>query len=111
MLALIHANPFYELAALLTLAALIGLVGQRLRQPMIVTFIVVGILVGPSVLGWVQQAEYMELLAELGIALLLFLVGLKLDLALIKTLGPVALATGLGQVCFTSRLDLSWGCC
>ncbi|MEX2130320.1 MAG: cation:proton antiporter, partial [Pseudohongiellaceae bacterium] len=43
-----------------------------------------------------------DLMAELGIAVLLFLVGLKLDLQLIRTLGPVALATGLGQVAFTS---------
>src|SRR5690606_19294012 len=42
-----------------------------------------------------------ELLAQLGIAVLLFLVGLKLDPQLIRTTGPVALATGLGQVLFT----------
>jgi Kef-type K+ transport system membrane component KefB len=45
-------------------------------------------------------------LAELGIALLLFVVGLKLDLHLIRTMGPVALATGLGQVIFTSVFGL-----
>lgn len=38
----------------------------------------------------------------MGIALLLFLVGLRLDLQVIRTMGPVALATGLGQVAFTS---------
>ncbi|URN12731.1 cation:proton antiporter [Streptomyces radiopugnans] len=43
-----------------------------------------------------------ELLARLGIAVLLFLVGLRLDLHLVRTTGPIALATGLGQVLFTS---------
>ncbi|MBL4574523.1 MAG: cation:proton antiporter, partial [Opitutaceae bacterium] len=43
-----------------------------------------------------------DLLAKLGIVLLLFVVGLKLDLHIIRTMGPVALATGLGQVFFTS---------
>ncbi|MFX3680433.1 MAG: cation:proton antiporter [Hyphomicrobiales bacterium] len=49
-----------------------------------------------------RSDEYIDLLAELGIAVLLFLVGLKLDLNLVRTLGPVALLTGLGQVAFTT---------
>ena len=108
-LSFIHASPFYELTALLALAAIIGSVGLLLRQPMIVSFIAVGVLVGPSALGIVQSHEHIELLAELGIAVLLFLVGLKLDLKLIRTLGPVALATGLGQVTFTSVIGFFIG--
>ncbi|WP_102867116.1 cation:proton antiporter [Pseudovibrio exalbescens] len=106
---LIHTSPFYEVTALLTLAAAVGLVGMVLRQPMIVSFIAVGVLAGPSALGIVQTHEHIQLLAELGIAVLLFLVGLKLDLKLIRTLGPVALATGLGQVTFTSVLGFIIG--
>jgi Kef-type K+ transport system membrane component KefB len=53
-------------------------------------------------LGWVTARDQVDLLARMGIAMLLFVVGLKLDLHLIRTLGPVALATGLGQVIFTS---------
>lgn len=102
MLELIRDIPFYELTALLALAAIIGVIGQFLRQPMIVGFIAVGVLAGPSVLDIVHSADSVALLAELAIAVLLFLVGLKLDLKLIRTLGPVALATGLGQVAFTS---------
>ncbi|WP_116473356.1 cation:proton antiporter [Zobellella maritima] len=101
-LTFIHASPFYELTALVVLAAVIGFLGVLLRQPMIVSFIAVGVLAGPSALNIVQSHEHIELLAELGIAVLLFLVGLKLDLKLIRTLGSVALATGLGQVAFTS---------
>lgn len=94
---------FNEFAVLLLLAAVIGFIGTRLKQPLIVSFIAVGIVVGPSLLGWVDGDEpMMDLLAEIGIALLLFIVGLKLDLHLIRTMGPVALATGLGQVLFTS---------
>lgn len=99
---LIHSSPFYELATLLALAAFIGVIGLALRQPMVVCFIAVGIIVGPSALDIVQNYESVHILAELGIAVLLFLVGLKLDLKLIKTLGVVSLATGLGQVIFTS---------
>lgn len=99
---LIQSSPFYEVTALITLASLIGFIGLQLRQPMIVSFIAVGVLAGPSALGIVQSHDHIQILAELGIAVLLFLVGLKLDLKLIRTLGAVALATGLGQVTFTS---------
>lgn len=105
----IHGNAFYELTAMLTLTAVLGLIGQWLRQPMIVTFIAVGVLSGPSVFGLVENDGYISLLAELGIAILLFLVGLKLDLALIRTLGPVALFTGLGQVIFTALFGFLLG--
>ncbi len=98
----IEGYIFYEIAALLVLAAGAGFVGLLLRQPLIVSFIAVGILAGPSVLDIAQSDEQIDLLAELGIALLLFLVGLKLDFKLVRTLGPVALVTGLGQVAFTT---------
>jgi Kef-type K+ transport system membrane component KefB len=94
-------NAFYEVAVLLLIAAVVGAVAVRLRQPLIIGFIAVGILVGP-VLGLATADEQIDLLAEMGIALLLFIVGLKLDLHLIRTMGPIALATGLGQVIFTS---------
>lgn len=98
----LHQSIFYEMAALLALASLVGLAGLLLRQPLIVSFIAVGIIAGPDASGLVQSIEHIELLAEIGIAVLLFLVGLKLDVQLVRTLGAVALATGLGQVAFTA---------
>jgi Kef-type K+ transport system membrane component KefB len=95
-------SPFAETAALLVLAAAVGFVGVVLRQPLIVSFIAVGLLAGPSALDIVHSGEQIELLAQLGIAVLLFLVGIKLDIKLIRSLGPVSLLTGLGQVFFTS---------
>ncbi len=100
-------NEFYALAALLTIAAAAGAVGRLLRQPLIVTFIGVGILVGPSGMGLLRDSEYIELLARMGIAILLFLVGIRLDVRTIRTLGPVASATGLGQVLFTSVIGFA----
>jgi Kef-type K+ transport system membrane component KefB len=100
-------SEFYVFAGILALAALAGLVANRFRQPVIIAFIGVGILVGPVGTGWVVEADQIDLLAQLGIAVLLFLVGLKLDLHLIRTTGPVALATGLGQVAFTSAVGFA----
>jgi Kef-type K+ transport system membrane component KefB len=95
-------STFGEIAALLLLAAVVGFLGMILRQPLIVSFIAVGLMAGPSALGLVQSTEQIHLLSELGIALLLFLVGIKLDVKLVRSLGTVSLLTGLGQVVFTS---------
>ncbi len=100
---------FAEIAALLGLAAAVGLAGRMLRQPLVVSFVLVGVLAGPAGIGLVRAADQVELLAELGIAVLLFLVGLKLDLGLVRSLGAVALTTGLGQVVFTAAFGFLIG--
>lgn len=97
-------HPFSALAVILAIATVVGLIAVRLRQPLIVAFIGVGIAVGPVGTGWVTSDSTIELLARLGIAILLFLVGLRLDLHMIRTTGTVAVATGLGQVFFTSAI-------
>jgi Kef-type K+ transport system membrane component KefB/uncharacterized UPF0146 family protein len=99
---MLFENVFVEIAAMLAIVTVIASIGLMLKQPLIVAFIAAGILLGPSALGWVEATGEVELLAQMGIALLLFVVGLKLDLHIIRTMGPVALATGLGQVLFTS---------
>ena len=95
-------DTFYEFAAMLGLAVGIGFLGRLLKQPLIVSFIAVGLIVGPHGLDLLRSIEKIHLLSEMGIAVLLFVVGLKLDVSLIRTSGKVALATGLGQVIFTS---------
>lgn len=95
-------NLFNEFAIWLMFSVFFGYLAIRLYQPLIVAFIVVGIVLGPSVLGWITATREMDLLAKVGVTLLLFIVGLKLDFHLIRTLGKVSLATGLGQVIFTA---------
>ena len=95
-------SAFGQVALVMAVAVGVGALALGLRQPLIVSFIAVGVLVGPAVLGWVTPETGLELLASLGVAVLLFLVGLKLDPKLIRTTGPVAMVTGLGQVAFTS---------
>jgi len=101
-LSLIAEQPFFEFAIILALAALFGIIGKTLRQPLIVMFIALGVVMGPAVLDIVKSKENIHLLAEIGISVLLFIVGLKLDLRIIKSVGKIALLTGLGQVLFTS---------
>ncbi len=95
-------SVFHELSVILLFATAVGAIGLVLRQPLLVSFIAAGILAGPSVLGLGMADAHLELLAQFGISILLFIVGLKLDIHLIRTMGAVALTTGLGQVIFTS---------
>ncbi len=101
---MLMGDTFVEIAVILGLATLLAFIGHKLRQPLIIMFLATGIVAGPFVLGIIESYDKIELLAEIGIALLLFIVGLKLDLNLIRTTGPVALATGLGQIVFTSAV-------
>ncbi|HSI98099.1 MAG TPA: cation:proton antiporter [Gaiellaceae bacterium] len=89
---------FEDIAIILLVSAIAGLVALKLRQPLVVAFVVVGVLVGPSVLGIVGPGDELELFAELGVAILLFVVGLKLDLHVVRRLGPVAVLVGSVQV-------------
>ncbi len=92
---------FTEFALLLLMSAAAGAVSLWLRQPVLIAYIVIGIVAGPAVLGVVTAHDQIDLLAQVGVAVLLFVVGLKLDLQHIRHVGPVALATGLGQLAFT----------
>ncbi len=101
-LSIIAEQPFFEFAIILALAAFFGIVGKTLKQPLIVMFIALGVVMGPAVLDIVRSKENIHLLAEIGISVLLFIVGLKLDLRIIKSVGKTALLTGIGQVLFTA---------
>ncbi len=94
-------GPFSEIALLLLASALAGAIFVRLRQPVLIAYLVVGLAAGPALLGLVSAHDQIDLLAQVGVAVLLFAVGLKLDLHHVRHIGPVALATGLGQLTFT----------
>jgi Kef-type K+ transport system membrane component KefB len=94
-------DAFSEFALLLLISASAGAIAVRLRQPVLIAYIVVGILASPAMLGLVTAHDQIDLLAQVGVAVLLFVVGLKLDLQHVRHIGPVALATGLGQLAFT----------
>ena len=88
----VFTDPFSEIAAVLAVAAGVGALALWLRQPLIIAFIFVGILLGPAGLNWVHALDQVDLFAKLGIGLLPFVVGLKLDLHLIRSVGRVVLA-------------------
>lgn len=102
---------FNQLAIILVLASAIGFVSVRFKQPLIIAFIITGLLVSPSVFNIVSEGQesLIETLAQFGIALLLFMVGLKLDLRIIKQTGPVAFLIGTLQVSLSTLLGFGLG--
>jgi Kef-type K+ transport system membrane component KefB len=92
---------FGQIALLLSAAAAAGAIALVLRQPPLLAYLAVGVAAGPTWLRLTTAEEAIELLAMLGIAVLLFIVGLKLDLHVVKMMGPIALLLGAGQVTLT----------
>jgi Kef-type K+ transport system membrane component KefB len=82
-------------------AAAFVLLARPAKIPTIVAYIVAGLLLGP-ITGVLAMTDAIHLISEVGIALLLFLVGLELSLDKIRDVGKVAIAAGLGQVIFTA---------
>lgn len=93
---------FFEVGIILIIAALFSMVIYRLRQPLILAYILTGVVAGPSVLSLANNSEIFEIMSKIGVAFLLFTVGLGLNWKSVKDVGGIALATGVGQVLFTS---------
>ena len=78
-----HSN-IIGIASVVLAALLCGLGLERLRQPAIVGYIIAGVLLGPSALGLVADRAQIDTLAELGVLMLLFMVGMELSLRVFK---------------------------
>jgi len=90
-----------DLGYIVVTAAAFAFVGKLVRMPSIVAYIFAGMLLGP-ILHVVELDHSLEMISELGIALLLFLVGLELSLQKVRDLGKVALVLGGLQVGLTA---------
>lgn len=77
---------------------------RALRQPLVVGYIVSGVVAGPYVLNILHSTDHVELFSKIGIAVLLFIVGLNLNPESVHETGRAAVVTGLGQILFTSLL-------
>ncbi|MBL8030083.1 MAG: cation:proton antiporter [Candidatus Doudnabacteria bacterium] len=94
---------FYQITGVLVLAGLIAVVVSFLRQPSVIAFILTGLVVGP--LGYMQMHhDTLDALGQIGIALLLFMVGLELDIKHMKRLGKTAVISGLVHMVFSCAL-------
>lgn len=89
-----HADVLLAMFVIVASAKLMAEVFERLRQPAVVGEILAGVLIGPSVLGWVQPTEWIGILAEVGVIFLLFMVGLETKPQHIFKVGKRAVLVG-----------------
>ena len=93
---------FLELALVIIVATLLGFAFRKFKQPILLAFIFAGILLGSSFLGVITYSELLNVFSELGVAFLLFIVGMNLDLRVFKEIGKTSVITGIGQIVFTT---------
>jgi Kef-type K+ transport system membrane component KefB len=93
---------FIELSIIVILAVFVSGIVKMLRQPLVIGYIITGILAGPIFFDIVKSADMVATFSHFGIVFLLFIAGLNLNPKVLKTVGKVSLVTGMGQVIFTT---------
>src|SRR5262245_1117423 len=102
-----HANLLYDIGLSIVAATVLAYVARMARQPLLLAYIAAGVLIGPVGLGWIHDRDSIQTLAELGLAFLLFIVGLEIDLKKLIASGKVAAVTTVVQV--AGGAVLGWG--
>jgi len=98
-----------QIAVVILVAVALGLTLVRLRQPPIIGYIMAGIVLGPTGLGFVPHTDSITLLAELGVLLLLFLIGMELSLrAFVLVLRPAVITAAL-QIITSLAVTFAFG--
>jgi Kef-type K+ transport system membrane component KefB len=98
-------NIFLDIGILVILAGLGALLASFLRQPLIPIYLLIGILLGP-ILGLVNNRDVIVTFSEIGIALLLFVVGLQIDLSKLKSVFKIAVIGGIVKVAVLALLGM-----
>jgi Kef-type K+ transport system membrane component KefB/voltage-gated potassium channel Kch len=102
-----HSHLLQDLGLCIVAATALAYVGRLLRQPLVLAYIAAGVLIGPIGLRQITEHESIQTLSELGLALLLFIVGLEIDLKKLVSSGKVASVTTIVQVAGSAALG--WG--
>lgn len=92
-----HSNIFAELSLVIVITAVVSLFMKLIHQPLILGYILAGLLVGPSLLGLIHSVETFEAFSAIGIALLLFIIGLGMNVSELRKLGKVVVLTALAS--------------
>ena len=98
------AEIFTQISFIIVIVLAVSLIMRILKQPLIVGYILSGIILGPYFLNVLPGFETVHAFSEIGIALLLFVVGLHLTPKVIKEVGKISLITGMGQIIFTASV-------
>jgi len=104
-----HIDQLTPIALVTMVALLCGLAFIRMRQPAIVGYILAGIVLGPTGFQIIEQTESVQILAELGVIMLLFLIGIELSLRGFRSIYKTAMLTALLQIFLFTALFLGVG--
>ncbi len=102
-------STLIEIAIVVTAALGCGIILERFRQPALLGYIIAGVILGPSFLGLVHSRETVNLLAELGVLMLLFVVGLELSLRMFLRVWHVAVGCVILQTAGGLALTITLG--
>ncbi|WP_019299002.1 cation:proton antiporter [Lactococcus garvieae] len=91
-------NDIFQLTLILVASLVATLIARRIRIPAVVGQILIGIVLAPAALGWLQGGHTIEVLSEIGVILLMFLAGLESDLGVLKKNFKPALLVALAGV-------------
>ena len=86
---------FRDLAIIIVAAKLFGILARKINVPQVVGEIIAGLVIGPSVLGIVEQSDFLNMMAEIGVILLMFSAGLGTNLKDLIRTGPTAFMVAL----------------
>ena len=89
---------FFQIALILLCTKLAGDLSVRLGQPSVLGKLIVGIVIGPAVLGWIENSELLTQLSNVGVILLMFMAGLETDLEELNANRNSSLAVALGGI-------------
>lgn len=90
-------------------ATFCALAASLVRQPLILAYLAAGMLIGPEIgLAWVQNKQDIQTIAEIGLILLLFMIGLELDLRKLKEAGKTLILTGISQFLVCAALGVGF---
>ena len=93
-----HHGMLFDIGLAIVAATALAYVARLLRQPLLLAYIGAGLLIGPPVLGIVESEEAIAELSELGLAFLMFIVGLEIDLKKLVSSGRIGALVGTLQV-------------
>lgn len=94
-------NFLIDIAIMFFTASIAGLALSKLKQPAILAYILTGIILGPGVLGIIENDEIINQLAEIGVIALLFTLGLEFSIDKFKQVGKAAFLLGISQILIT----------
>lgn len=100
-------NIFIQLAIILGLSSALGYVVVRFKLPLLIAYLIGGLLIASSAIFDPRASEVLHFLPEIGIAFVLFLIGMELDLREIKSLGKPILLAGTLQIIITTIIGFS----